>query len=218
MKRIMILLLLLVTAAFPAAVKGEETQGTEIPETADSRETEKPAVTLFDIRYYFEHRMLPKAFYQAPEETIASLLETGLYDRWSSYTAAHDYAAPYNAEAFDAREMMQDSGIRMLMLEMPQPENTLLCYRIYLCFDRDTGTSAYFTAEYSKYEGVFDECCLLCGWKPDGTHQYYSEGQILPDRSEPEYEKALAEEATAVLNLMREQIRADQPDTEAQEN
>ena len=90
-----------------------------------------------------------------------------------------------------------------MMLTMPTPDTTLLCYRIYLCWDPETETAAYYTAEYDKYDGFFDEGCLICGWSPDGSHHYYLEGKILPGSEDPEYEKALAEEAETVLELMR---------------
>ncbi len=204
MKRFFTLLLLLSLAVFPFAVTAEE---------AETPVTEKAEPTLFDTRYYFEHRLLPQQFYEAPEETIASILQTGLYDRWAEYTEEAGADIGYTPKQFGAREMMQDSGIRMLMLTMPAPEKTLLCYRIYLCFDPDSGTAAYYTAEFDeKYDGFYDEGCLICGWKPDGVHQSYAEGRILPDRKDPEYEKALAEEATAILELMQQRIREDHPE------
>lgn len=205
MKRIIILALLFSMAVFPMAITAEEARETDAPETG------KAAVTLFDVRYYFEHRLLPQVFYQDPEGTMESLPESGLYDRWSRYTAESSFDVTYPEDAFSVREMMQDSGIRMLMLTMPQPESTLLCYRIYLCFDPETGTAAYYTAEYDIYEGYYDEECLICGWKPDRIHQYFTETRILPDSDDPEYEKALAEEAETILKLMREQIDADHP-------
>ena len=205
MKRMIILMLLFSMAVFPFAVTAEEAQDTAIQGTGEA------SVTLFDVRYYFEHRLLPQAFYQEPEELMESLREGGLYDRWSRYTAERSFDVTYPADAFSVREMMQDSGLRMLMLTMPQPEKTLLCYRIYLCFDPETGPAAYYTAEYDVYEGFFDEGCLICGWKPDRTHQYFMETQILPAEDDPEYEKKLAEEAAAILNLMREQIETDHP-------
>ncbi len=207
MKRIAILLLLFSLAVFPFAVTAEETQGAEIPDT----ETENPTATLFDIRYYFEHRLLPREFYQAPEGMMETLRENGLYDRWTRYETENGFDTSYSAAEFDTREIMQDSGIRMMLLTLPRPESTLLCYRIYLCYDPETETAAFFTAEFDKYEGFFDEGCLICGWKPDGTHEYYTEGKILPEKDDPDYEKALTEEATAILELMREQIEADHP-------
>lgn len=209
MKRIILLLMLLSMAFLSGTGTAEEAPDTEVPEPVKA---EKAKLTLFDIRYYFEHRELPQQFYQAPEDMMESLQEAGLYDRWNSYTAAYGFDQDYADGDFAVRDMMQDSGIRMLLLTMPDPESTLLCYRIYLCYDPETGTSAYYTAEFDKYDGFFEDGCLICGWKPDGTHQYYAEGRILPDRDDPEYEKALAEEAAAILNLMREQIEKDHPE------
>lgn len=216
MRRIIILLLLFSMAVCPPAATAEETQGADIPGAAETQAKDSPEITLFDVRYYFEHRLLPQAFYEAPIGLMESLRKDGLYDRWKSYTAGLGFSGPYSGADFGVRDMMQDSGIRMMLLTMPKPESMLLCYRIYLCFDPSSGTAAYYTAEYDLVEGFFDEGCLLCGWKPGGTHQYYAVTKILPDSSDPGHEKALAEEATAVLNLMREEIAANQPETVVQ--
>ena len=205
MKRMILLMLLLSLAVFPLGGTAEEARQAEAPET------EETAAELFDVRYHFEHRLLPQAFYQAPLETMESLREEGLYERWSRYTAERGFDADYPAEAFGTREITGEDGIRMLVLTMPQPEKMLLCYRIYLCLDPKTGTAAYFTAEYDIYEGYFDPGCLICGWKQDRTHQYFRETPILPETDDPEYEKMRTEEAETILNLMREQMEADHP-------
>ena len=202
MKRTIILLLLSM-ALFSCAATAEETQVKEIPVT------EEAGVTLFDVRYYFEHRMLPQEFYEAPEKTMDSLLEKGLYERWNRYTADSGFDSPYPAESFSVREIPRNGDVRILVLAMPKPEKTLLCYRIYLCLDPESGTAMYFTAEYDIYEGFFDESCLICGWKQDRTHQYFRETRIIPDSNDPEYEKALAEEVSVIRDLMQEQIEAD---------
>ena len=205
MKRILILLLLFSMAVFPC-VTAAEAQNTAAPENAEADDTAE--LTLFEIRYYFEHRLLPQRFYYSPEAAMDSLRGNGLYEMWRSYTAENTAEVAYKAEEFSTREMLKESGIIVLMLSMPEPADTLLCYRIYLCYDPETGTAAYFTAEYDKYEGYFDEGCLLCGWNEDGTHRYYSESRILPDSNDPEYESLLAEEADIVLKLMQERIAA----------
>ena len=189
MKRILILTLLLALALVPG-LAAEEAQETP---AAESAEAESEPLALFDVRYYFEHRLLRQLFYAAPESTMESLRDGGLYERWNTYTAEIGFETTYAYEQFSARDMLQDSGIRVLMLTMPAPDTTLLCYRIYLCWDPETETAAYYTAEYDKYDGFFDEGCLICGWSPDGSHHYYLEGKILPDSEDPEYEKALAE-------------------------
>ena len=201
MKRILLLLLLLTTVLYACPATAEE---------APAADTETGELTLFDIRYYFENRMLPQQFYKAPEATMASLRDAGLYDMWCSYTADNDFSATYPEEDFCTRDMSQDSGMKILMLVMPRPEDTLLCYRIYLCMDPATGTPAYYTAEYDQYEGFYDEGCLICGWNPDGTHQFFAEGRILPEEPDPGYESGLAEEAAAVLELMQKRVQPDE--------
>ena len=201
MKRILLLLLLLTTALCACTATAEE---------APAADTEAEELTLFDVRYYFEHRLLPQRFYKAPEDTMESLRDSGLYDLWCSYATENDFLSTYQEKDFSTRDMSQDSGMKILMLEMPRPEDTLLCYRIYLCVDPASGTAAYSTAEYDEYEGYYDEGCLICGWNPDGTHQFFTEGRILPDEPDSGYESGLAEEAAAVLELMRQRVRPDE--------
>ena len=55
MKRILLLLLLLTTVLYACPATAEE---------APAADTETGELTLFDIRYYFEHRMLPQQFYK----------------------------------------------------------------------------------------------------------------------------------------------------------
>ena len=211
MKRMIILILLLAMAVFPCMCAAEEAQDPAISEIAEIPDAESEEITLFDIRYNFEHRMLPRQFYLAPERTMDSLMGTGLYDIWCSYTAENTFDTTFRAGDFSARELMRDSSVRMLMLTMPVPNETLLCYRIYLCLDPDSGKAGYYTAEYDRHEGFYDEGCLICGWNPDRTHSFYTEGRILPDEDDPEYKKALAEEATVILNIMRESSKPDDP-------
>ncbi len=203
MRRILILMLLMALAFVPGLAAAEETQEAPAAETGEHADTENEPLTLFDVRYYFEHRLLRQIFYASPESTMESLREGGLYERWNTYTAEIGFESEFEYDQFSTRDMMQDSGIQMLMLILPQPDATLLCYRIYLCYDPKTETAAYYTAEYDKYEGFFDEGCLICGWSPDGSHHYYLEGKILPDSEDPEFETMLTEEAAAVLELMR---------------
>lgn len=213
MKRIMILLLLFSIVVFPWMTTAEapNTAATEQPESPEADDDTE--LTLFEVRYYFEHRLLPQRFYHAPEQTIESLRGTGLCDLWCSYTAENAFDVTYPTDDFSAREILQDSGITVLLLTLPAPADTLLCYRIYLCLDPESGTAAYYTAEYDKYDGFFDEGCLLCGWNEDGTHQYYAESRILPDRNDPDYESGLGEEAGIVLDLMRTRIEENRTET-----
>ena len=206
MRKGFILLLLLALAAMPCLAAAEEA-GTAETQAAEVQAAESEPLTLFDARYYFEHRLLQRLFYAAPEETMAELSGGGLYGRWNTYVTEIGFAVTYDAGQFETRDMSRD-GIRVLMLSMPEPEKTLLCYRIYLCWDAGTGNAGYYTAEYDKVEGFFDEGCLICGWTADGSHHYYLEGSILPDSRDPEYEKALSAEADAVLELMRKSIPA----------
>ena len=192
MKRMMILLLAaLIGLAWGAAA--EEAPGEDVPLRTDG------------TRYYFEHRLLPGEFYREPEEMMDAMAGDGLYDRWVRYAAEKGVSAGYTAGDFTVREMMQDSGIRMAVLIMPTPEENLLCYRIYLCLDPESGKAAYFTAEFDEHDALYDDGCLICGWSADGVHSYYEPGKILPEPGDPAYEKALAGEAAAVLNLMRNQ-------------
>lgn len=227
MKKVIVLMLLLSLAAFPCLTAGEEaqetaaadqpaaeTEVTELPadetETEEQPEAEAGMTDAFDIRYRFEHRMLREKFYSAPVSTMKALRENGLYRIWSDFIAEEHAESSYSEADFGMREVMQESGIQILLLTMPEPEDTLLCYRIYLCFDPGTATAAYYTAEYDKYAGYFDEGCLICGWNRDGEHQFYAEGRILPESGDPEYEKELAEETVTVLELMRARIRPEE--------
>jgi hypothetical protein len=191
MKKLLIVLLLTVLAVMPGMTTAEETS-----------ETETEEITLFDARYYFEHRLLPQRFFHNPKATMESLAGTGLYELWKAYAAENGFDVTYKAAEFATRRETRDGGVTILILTMPRPEETLLCYRIYLCVQDDE--EAYFTAELDEYDGYYDEGCLICGWNPEGVHQLYTQSRILPGEDDPEYEKALAEETDKVVTLLKE--------------
>ena len=202
MRKLMILALAVCLAVFPYMAAGE---------AAETRE-----ISLRDIRYYFEHRMLPQQFYQSPETVISYLESNGIYSLWSGFTGENNFSVTYGEEEFSVRDIPQENGMKMLMITMPEPEETPLCCRIYLCYDPEKQAGAYFTVEY---DNNFDDSYFLCAWTPEGTHMNYGYAAKL-DSDDPGFEDRLAEEAASVTALAGDVtagVAADEPETEAED-
>lgn len=92
-------------------------------------------------RYYVEHKALPRALYTEGVRMLRSfMLEgrdamLGFYDRIGAINPM--YKCPYNRADFDVNfrtYVRGEESCVVLRVEMPQPEEPLLCRAIYLCY------------------------------------------------------------------------------------
>ena len=165
---------------------------------AEAAETNEE-LTPHQVRYYFEHRLLPNEFHNNTAELVAFLRENGLFALWRNFTQNNGFDVIYTADDFSVTEFPQEDGTFLMLLIMPKPEDTPLCARIYLCQRAGSGDTGFFTVEYDNY---FGESWFLCGWTKDGNHQNYGAAIALPAPDDPGYEEALNNEINMILQLL----------------
>ncbi len=192
MKKLLMILLAL-CLALPAVCLAEAGE----TETEGGEEGE---LTLHNVRYYFEHVLGRSYFFDDPSGWMDILRNPGPYDFWKWVTEQLSFDTTYIEEDFNVRELEKD-GIRMIIVEMPEPEENLDCARIWHCLEPETGNAWYYTVEYNNY---FGEAFFLCEWKADGNHMDYGVFEAA-DPAEEDYEAQLEAEADLIL----QHIRAD---------
>ena len=185
--------LLLMLCVLLSVALGEESVA--VTETAEEEES----ISLTDVRYYFEHRLLPHDLYENADRLIPFLQQNGVAALWTNFTLNNDLDPVYTKDQFGTREFPQADGTTILLLTLPMPEVTPLCCRVYLCWNEQTGKAAYYTVEY---DDNFGEKWFLCGWSQDGTHLNYGVIDTIQDCNDPEYENALAAELSKILELL----------------
>lgn len=185
----MILVLCMVT---PFAALGEAAV-----EAAAETAEETKEYTLYDVRYYYEHKLLPQLFYEIPEDVLVYMQDGKAFDLWKSLTEDVNFPLTFTADQFILRDYPQEDGGTLLQLELPKPEDTALCFRVYF-YRNALGVNNYFTVEYDNY---FGEAAYLCGWTAEGNHLNFGTTDILePD--DPDYETKLAKEATQITQMV----------------
>jgi len=164
------------------------------------------APSLHDCRYYFEHKLLPTELYQNAEQMLAFLRENGLYAMWRNFAINNGADPVYPEDRYRFEEQTLDDGTLLVRLTFPKPEDSLLCGRVYMLRNPETGEAGYFTVEYDTFMG---EAWFLCGWTPNGNHMNYSGMDPLPSPDSTDYQAALDRETDAVIQLFREGAARD---------
>ena len=136
----------------------------------------------FNIRYFLEHKALPNALYNEGARLIRHfLIEQGgymlkQYNRFTGITPK--YKCPYTDEDFKVnfRSYIRDQEMCMVLrLEMPEPEQPLLCRAIYLCYGTKGGYELYVTSEFAE-----DGNYYICAWNDAGYHFNFGEAPADP--------------------------------------
>ena len=160
-----------------------------------AEEAQGPA--LEDIRYYFEHQLLPDLFYEDPGKVLGYLQNNPLFALWQSLCESIPFDVTYPEDAFGALFVLGDDVQVLARLDLPRPEATPQCSRIYLYWNQETGSAGYYTVEYDNF---LEESEFLCGWTKDHEHTSYASGAMLNPES-PDYAEQLALETGRVMEL-----------------
>ena len=158
--------------------------------------------TLHDVRYYFEHRLLPNELHNNAAELVHFLQANGLYRLWMNFTEANNLDTFYTEDEFSLctlTDVRQGENAVLIRLTMPVPEDTPLCLRIYMYWDPDTGKTGYYTIEYDNF---FGDTWFLCSWDKDGNHMDYGTIDTVVDPADPGYQNALDMEFEKILELL----------------
>ena len=189
-----IALLLALCLLIPCAALGESTQAEEETVTEEAAE-----ITPHQVRYYFEHRLLPQLLYEDPDQLLGFLNDNGIYTLWYNFTQNNGFDVIYAADDFDQALYQADNGTWYMQVFLPKPEDMPLCCRVYLCWNPDTDQKGYYTIEYDNY---FGDAWFLCGWTEDGVHMDFGTLDAPQNPDDPEYAALMAEEIDAVLELL----------------
>ena len=185
---------------------GEAPAAADAAEAADAEDA-YGGVTLAQLRYHFEHSALPRYFYEAPDNMLDVLDRVGAYALFTSLADENGVAYDYSDEDFAQALYASADGTLLLQLDLPQPENTPDCYRIYMLYDPDTQAAAYYTLEYDAMavelggpQDALSESAFLCGWDAEGTHGNYG-GVNVPRKGIDGYDDALYAEAEGLAEF-----------------
>ncbi len=160
------------------------------------------APALADVRYYFEHILLPKYFYDVPDKMLDVIKKSGLYVLWESIALENGVDPTYPAEKYTEHWYTCKDGTTLLQAELPEPDANVLCYRVYFLYNAKTGKVGYYTAESDVF---MPDAAFLCIWTPEGEHQIRGSVKIT-DRESSDYEKSLQTEAEEIARIADVQL------------
>lgn len=127
-----------------------------------------------ELRYYFEHRMLPNWFYEKTEGLIERLMEEGsnfLNGAMRLLCEEVGQEMKYTGEQYKVYRCKTEEEYTMICIEMPEPEVEPLCHQVYLVFSDDYQSKRYFTVE----RGSSLQERFLCSWDQNQSHGNYGE-------------------------------------------
>lgn len=122
------------------------------------------------VRYVFEHRLLPNWFYEDKDKLVGAILhdKSILFRIISDVFKEENVENPYKEEDFDAHPFKVTEEVRGLCVEMPEPEEEPLCYRVYMIFNTDFDKLWFFTIEKGNEAG--ENYPFVCAWDAEGSH------------------------------------------------
>lgn len=140
-------------------------------------------MTLYELRYYFEHELLPRYFFEYTVPFLEEIFEAYTEDTESNQNPLFDIIFemaqeqeidfPYNQEQYKAEIVGLNEDEVMIRIRLPEPEETILCSDIYLLFSiEDLSKKRYFTIELLERKKRRNYYCL-CEWEEDGSHANY---------------------------------------------
>lgn len=125
------------------------------------------------IRYMFEHKLLPHWFFENKDQFVGTILgdKAVLYRIISDIFQKEKVENPYSQEQFDMEAAKVTEDVMMMKLIFPEPEDETLCYCSYLFFDKAFEKLSYFCIERGNSEGGMAP--FVCSWGEDGMHSNY---------------------------------------------
>ena len=176
---------------------GTGAEKADAPENVTQDTAGSGGVSLTKARWHFEQSALPRYFYDDPANMLRVLDESGTYRLWSALADENGVEYPYQAGDYAEHVYTTGDGATVMQIEMPRPEETPQCYRVYMVYAPNTGDAAYYTVEY---DGLLGESALLCGRSKGLEHTVYDGAAVL-DKSDAGYGEALLAEARQVAAL-----------------
>lgn len=134
-------------------------------------------MTLFEVRYYFEHKLLPKYYFEDTEPFLTEMLDAYgsdgnnlLYDMISDMAKKREIDLLFDEEQYKVKIYQLEEDEFMIKISLPEPQESTLCSHIYLLFSvDDLSNKRYFTIELLEIKRKRKYYCL-CEWEPSGFH------------------------------------------------
>ena len=113
-------------------------------------------------RYQIEHIALRDNFFRIPKATMGTVLEeNGLHNLYRHAFNNLGIRFPYSPADFEVSGLKFDGDSLLVLMELPAPEYSHLCYRIYMVSDSKCEHLEYYTIERGMTGG------FLCKWDHD---------------------------------------------------
>ncbi|MBQ6504547.1 MAG: hypothetical protein IJI57_11610 [Flexilinea sp.] len=172
----------------------QETRQTEPEPTPGSQAS---GWTLYDVRYAFEHSMLPRYFYEVPENMLDALSGKGIYSLWASVSTENGVDPTYSEDEYISHWYTASDGSTLLQIELPEPDGNTLCYRIYFVYNAENGFIGYYTMESDE---LMEDAGFICTWNAEREHTILGAMPVL-DKNAPDYKEGLVNEASEIARL-----------------
>ena len=126
-----------------------------------------------DLRYFFEHKMLPNYLEKNPSAFImgVSIEKEAIINRcFEDLCKSNECEYPFKEEDFNVELMKLDheGNTLMIRIDMPKPNISPECKNIFIIFNDDFTKYQYFTIEFDELVNKD----FLCGWKQDSHLNY----------------------------------------------
>lgn len=141
---------------------------------------------LKDIKYMFEHQLLPSWYYKDKGNFVAALVQedsTLLFHIMGEICEKEHVRMPYTADMYSFELYGISEDVMLLRQSMPEPSDEPLCFRVYFMFDRQFEKMGYYTVEKGQGDDLY-----LCGWDAEGNHANYGG---CPDGERPETDRII---------------------------
>lgn len=127
-------------------------------------------MTTYQVRFGFEHHILPNGFYTDKLNFIGMFLldKNGLFYVLKGMLEEQGLECPYTEDQFKVEPLRLNEEISLFTLTFPEPEQGPLCYKSYLFFDEEFKRAMYFCIEKNE-NGVPS----VCAWNQKGEHLEY---------------------------------------------
>lgn len=131
-------------------------------------------MTLHEICYGFEHKLLPEMFFEYKFAFVKMLLDdkTKLYKIINDIFEDAKEKNPYTEDDFDIVLAKLDENLYMLKIIFPEPKTEPLCYCSYIFFDCSFEKTGYYCIEKGNSFSGKEEP-FVCSWSKEGMHFNY---------------------------------------------
>ena len=169
------------------------------PQEAAGEEAED-GWTVQEVRYQFEHSMLPRYYYDVPENMLSVIADPGIYVLWESVSTENGVDPTYSEDEYETYWYQAEDGTVIAQVTLPEPDQNMLCFRVYFVYNGETGYTAYYTVELEYFLDEDDGCPYICSWNAEREHALLADAEVV-DKDSGIYEEKLWEEAEVIAEL-----------------